>query len=347
MNARTFLVALAASVALLANASAVDRIKTAEKGTVSGAIQSIGPQEVEIRMGGNKTEKIPANQIVSITFDGEETKLSQGRNAALNGRYEDALTFLKEAEGPTKAKGNEHMTLDLQYFTAFCTAQLALGGSEDVPKAGKLMRDFVNSAPESYHIYRAHELLGDLYLAVGQYEAASKSYDAVAAAPWTDYKMRAHVAKGRALQANEDYSGAQKEYQAAIALAKEGEGDAQVEAQRLAAVLGTAECMAESNEFDKAIEVVEGVIKSADPENAVLHARAYNTLGACYRKGNRPKDALLAFLHVDLLYYAHAESHARALKNLAELWTQVDKPERAIQAQQLLKDRYANSRWAQ
>lgn len=345
MNTRTFLVALAVSLAPLANASAVDRIKTAEKGTVSGVIQTIGPVEVEIRMGAGKTEKIPVNQIASITFDGEDTKLTQARNAALNGRYEDALSLLKEAE--EAAKDNDHMMLDVQYFTAYCTAQLALGGSEDVRTAGKLMRDFVNSAPQSYHIHRANELLGDLYLAVGQYDAASKSYDAVAAAPWTDYKMRAHVAKGRAHQANEDYSGAQSEYEAAIALAKDGEGDSQVEAQRLAAVLGTAECMAESNQFDKAIEVVEGVIQNADPENTVLNARAYNTLGTCYRKANRPKDALLAFLHVDLLYYPHAESHARALKNLAELWTEIDKPDRAIQAQQLLKDRYANSRWAQ
>ena len=77
-----------------------------------------------------------------------------------------------------------------------------------------------------------------------------------------------------------------------------------------------------------------------------MQAQAYNTLGTALRKAGKPQDALLAFLHVDVLYFASAEDHAEALANLAQLWNEVQKPERAAQALQTLKTRYKNSRWA-
>ena len=78
----------------------------------------------------------------------------------------------------------------------------------------------------------------------------------------------------------------------------------------------------------------------------MLGARAYNALGTALRKAGKPYDALLAFLHVDILYFASPEDHAEALANLAALWHEVHKTDRAIQAQETLRKRYKNSRWA-
>ena len=41
-----------------------------------------------------------------------------------------------------------------------------------------------------------------------------------------------------------------------------------------------------------------------------------------------------------------AQAHAEALWNLAKLWNDIGKAERAVQATQLLKDRYPSSPWA-
>ena len=55
------------------------------------------------------------------------------------------------------------------------------------------------------------------------------------------------------------------------------------------------------------------MIQAAPAEDVPAQAAAYNTLGDCLRAANRPKDALLAYLHTDLLYSKDKEEHPRAL----------------------------------
>ena len=92
--------------------------------------------------------------------------------------------------------------------------------------------------------------------------------------------------------------------------------------------------------------MVEQVIKDADPEQKELHARAYNALGSCYQRAGQAKDALLAYLHVDVLYSSVPDAHAEALANLATLWRSIGQESRAREARQVLEQRYANSKWA-
>ena len=76
-------------------------------------------------------------------------------------------------------------------------------------------------------------------------------------------------------------------------------------------------------------------------QNAVV-----DHLRRCHVASNKPKDALLAFLHVDVLYNTVPASHAEALAKLVPLWEAIGKPGRAREARQLLRERYPNSRWA-
>ena len=69
-------------------------------------------------------------------------------------------------------------------------------------------------------------------------------------------------------------------------------------------------------------------------------------LGTAQRQAGRVKEALLAFLHVDILYPGVPDAHAEALANLAELWDQVHKGERANRARQTLQEQYKDSPWA-
>jgi TolA-binding protein len=95
-----------------------------------------------------------------------------------------------------------------------------------------------------------------------------------------------------------------------------------------------------------AIKMVEDVLRDADPENATVMARAYNVIGEAYQQNGRNKEAILAYLHVDLLYPSVADAHAEALAHLAELWEKEHKAERAAEARRTLEERYGESPWA-
>ena len=114
----------------------------------------------------------------------------------------------------------------------------------------------------------------------------------------------------------------------------------------MTATLGKAGALVALKKLDEAIKTVDGFLEKADPEDASLMARAYNILGTAQRRAGRTKEALLAFLHVDVLYAAVHDAHAEALANLADLWDQVHKTERANRARKTLIEQYPESPWA-
>ena len=116
--------------------------------------------------------------------------------------------------------------------------------------------------------------------------------------------------------------------------------------QRLAASLGKAVSQAATGDGEKAIAVINQVISAADPEDARLHAQAYNALGDCYQNNGNEKGALYAFLYIDLIYNKEPELHAKALHELAQLWQMQGHPARTRQAQKKLDKQYPGSRWA-
>ena len=111
--------------------------------------------------------------------------------------------------------------------------------------------------------------------------------------------MRAAVAVGRTLQAQNKHAEAIKQFDAVLATTDDS---ADAKNQKLSATLGKAVSLAETGNVDEAVGTIEKMIQDADPEDKELHARAYNALGNCYEKAGQTKDALLAFLHVDVLY---------------------------------------------
>ncbi len=76
-----------------------------------------------------------------------------------------------------------------------------------------------------------------------------------------------------------------------------------------AAMLAKAESLAAKKQYKEAETLLHEVIQGNPPEDAAAQAPAYNTLGDCLRAANRPKDALFAYLHTDLLYSKDKEEH--------------------------------------
>jgi tetratricopeptide (TPR) repeat protein len=177
----------------------------------------------------------------------------------------------------------------------------------------------------------------------GAHDKAEKQYAELAKAPWADYKMRAAVAIGRTLQAQAKHAEAISQFDAALAMPDEG---ADAKTQKLAATLAKAVSQAETGGVEQAVGTIEKVIQDTDAQQTQLHARAYNALGSCYEKAGQKKDALLAFLHVDVLYNTVPEAHAEALSHLVPLWKAIGQEERSREARAALQQQYAGSRWA-
>jgi tetratricopeptide (TPR) repeat protein len=327
--------------------AADDSLVTVEKKTIKGAIKSMSKTEVTIEKAGGDSVTFKVPEIETLRFAEEKPYLNAARTQINKGEYEKALAQLEKSKDDKVDR--DLIKQEVQYLRALCNARLALGGESDVREAGTEMRAFVKSCPDSYHLLAASELLGDLLVAAEKYKEAIEVYKVLADSPFEEYKMRAEIVTGRALMTEKKFDEALKAFDAAFELASRASGAA-AELQRQAATLGKAACLAETGKPDDAIQLIDGangVIAKLPAEEEELHARAYVTLGNCWRKKpGHIKDAILAYLHVDLLYSAQTQCHAEALWNLSTLFPEDGAPERAAEKAQTLKDRYPNSPWA-
>jgi len=287
--------------------------------------------------------QIEVSEIVRITFKDEPTELNAGRNQVIQKNYNQALTDLKKLDGQKIERA--YVRQDVEFYKALCLCRLALSEGGDKKAAAEAMRAFVSKAPKSYHFYEAAELLGDVAMASGNYADAAKYYGPVglAAAPWADYQMRANNASGRALVGEKQFDQALEKFKA---VASSELATPEAVRQKNLAHVGRAVCLAETGKVEEAMTLLQDLINKNDPQDVVLFARLYNAQGRCYLKQNKPKDAVMAYLHTDVLFYADADAHAEALFHLSKLWGNINKSDRAVAARNTLRERYAGSVWA-
>jgi tetratricopeptide (TPR) repeat protein len=327
-------------------AAAIDTIKTnGTPGSLSGRVVGMDSVSVELEQGAAATIKeVPVNQIETIHYEGEPRDLRIAKEHLLAGRYAEALAGLERIK---EESSRPEIQQDIEFYKALCAAKLALGGSRKIADAGRMMKAFADANPKSYHYFEAAEIVGDLLVAIRQYAVATEYYARLQKAPWPDYKMRAGVAVGRALFEQDKTVEALAAFDKALATQAEGNS---AQRQRMAASVGKAAVLVALKRADDAVKLIEEIIKQTDtdanPDEVPLVARAYNVLGTAQRQAGRVKEALLAFLHVDILYSGVPDAHAEALANLAELWEQVHKTERAQRARQTLQEQYKDSPWA-
>lgn len=317
-----------------------DRIRLV-KGSETGEVTNMTPLEVTYERSFSGKQTAAVNQIKSIIFSEEPAELAQARVHAGNGAYSKALQLLEKVDlGQVR---REFIKQDIEFYQAYCAGKLALAGEGQIADAGRLINLFVRNYPNNYHFLEASELMGDMLMASGRYESAEKQYAELAKAPWPEYKMRAEVSLGRTLQAQNKHAEAIQKFDAA--LSQSGDG-ADSQNQKLSATLGKAISLAETGKVNDAVGSIQKVIQDADPQQKELHARAYNALGNCYEKAKQNKEALFAFLHVDVVYSNVPEAHAEALSHLVSLWKAVGQDERSREAREMLLQKYANSKWA-
>lgn len=343
----TFCFGLLASLLFVADAAAIDSvIKIGKQPRVAGTVKAVTANDVTVDAQG-KAEKIPVTDIEAIEYEGEPSELKLARSALKAGGDQNAVVQLEKIKQETVTR--KEIKQDLAFYHAQAQARMALRGAGDVKKAGTAMYQFASANTDSYHYLQAQEILGELLVADGNLTAALDAYSKLDAAPYDEYKMRAGTARGRALMSQQKYPEALAEFEKVLALpfnpmTQKGTPS---ESQRFAAILGKAQCQANTGGYDDAIKELEGtIIPNLNPEEALLQAQAYNTLGNCYnQKPDGKKPALLAFLHVDVLYNTIPNAHAEALWNLSNVWVDLGKNERGQEALNRLNRLYPGSPW--
>ncbi len=291
-----------------------------------------------------KTQKLPVTDVERIISSAAPSGLRQAHEALSDGQYANALETLKRIK--TTQLRSAFAQEDFSFQMAYCRAMLGEETDGGIAAAAKGMLDFLKRFPQSYHFYRGVETLGDLAMRLGSYDKAATYYRQLGRSPSKAYQLRAAVLEANALQAQgpEKCREALKRYDVVV---KSSASGTNAERQRQLALAGKAACEAELGQTDSAVKTAEKVIRDNDPSDVELFAKAYNALGAGFRKSNQPQDAVLAYLHVDLLCHRARDAHAEALYYLSKLWPTLGKPDRATEARNRLTSLYAGTTWAQ
>jgi len=324
------------------NAQTVDQVFGAGGLPTRGVIGAISADLVVIK-SNNVDRKFPVNEILKVTFADDPTDLRTARDRIREGQIEEAARLLSQID-VTKV-GRNVVKQDVVYYSAYCQAKQALNSAKDSDKVAaeaKLRAFFTDvEGTKSYHSYEGMKLLGDLATSMGNFSKAAGYYKKFGESPWGKSEGDLLVA-GSMLKANE--------YTDALAKFKEVlgnlDGGPESETRRLESLVGVAYCNAMTGKHAQAVKELEDIIQKNDPSNTILFARAYNALGAAHVAGNAPKDAVIAYLFTDLLFYGDSDAHAEALYHLTSLWSKVNKPTRARTAREKLLGRYGGSPWA-
>ncbi|WP_298869254.1 tetratricopeptide repeat protein [uncultured Gimesia sp.] len=303
-----------------------------------GDIKGYSKTELTLQRG-TKSVKIPANEVQRIRWDGEPPQLNIARNQEANGNYAAALEEYKKAQ----AKGSANLKKDLQFMIARATSKSALSNPAALDGGIKMLDTFVKANGDHYRYYSAMKLLGKAHLAKKDYTAANTAFGAVERSPWKDYQMDAKNMKARVMLAQGNIKGALAAFNAVAKMDAKTEPE---QASKRAAQLGSAVCLEKDGKQKEAIKILDEIIKTTSSQQSPLLAEAYLRKGDCFRELGESKEALIAYLHIDVLFSKEPAIHAQALFHLSTLWGKVQKPERGVEARAILQQQYPNSEWS-
>ena len=304
-------------------------------GRVRGTIQAETPAVVKIQPNSGAGQEIPVDQIDSISYEGQPATFLLAQASEANGALAEAIDRYKKAA--TEGSAKPLVVQAAQFGGARCLAQLAMAAPNRADEAIKGLDSFLKANPKGRHQGEGLELIARLALQKGDTARADSALNELAAIPWA--ADRAAVMKTRVMAKKGQSDEAVKALDALIAAAPKGSPKA-VEAQ-----LARAESLVSLKKFADAEQSVRQVIKDLPTESADLQAQAANTLGDCLRAASKPKDALKAYLRTDILFDKNKEEHARALSQIAQVWRELKRDDRADEAMDRLKQQYPQSPW--
>ena len=308
--------------------------KQAIGGRVKGQVQSESPSEVVVLLGATSTS-VPTDQIQSIRYEGQSANFQLAEARESSGQLSEAAELFRKAAA--ESAGKPYLLQAALIREAEVLVELAMVEPDRAKDAKDKLTRFLQTYPTSRHLAAAHAAQARLQLHAGDFTAALATIAELAKLPRGAERAAVLRTKILAKQGKHDEAIAQ--------LDKLIAGYPKNSPQQRAALFGKAENLAGKKQFHEAESLLREVIQSNPPEDAPAQAAAYNALGDCLRAANRPKDALFAYLHTDLLYSKDKEEHPRALHQIVEIYRQLKQDGRADDVALRLKQEYPRSPW--
>lgn len=326
-----------------ATSFAVDIVaRRSDNVTLRGEITKMDNTTVVIKRTNGEEETVSVADLKSVQFEGEPGTLNQARSNERSGALDAALSKLMDIQknfdsssGPTKT--------ELAFLIARVTGKQALTDPAKVPLAIEALEKFRTANRANFRYLEATLLQASIHAANNQAAEGKALLTEVQASPVKGFQLQAGVELGRLLLTGGDPSGA---LQAFNDVASKTSGDPTSLAALYEAMLGRALCQKQQGQLDEAIGTLDEVISKASESETETLAEAWVRKGDCYRQKNQTKDALMAYLHVDVLYPGEPAQHAEALSRLSQLWGPSGHEDRAVEAATRLTERYPNSQWA-
>lgn len=299
-----------------------------------GTINAETPREVRIQVN-NRPETVPLDEIAEITYAGTPPAFLEAKVREKAGDFEAALGSYEKAAAAAGLK--PFVAQQVRYSYAAALAASIAEDESRTDKAVKALQDFVKTYPNGRHTAPAYETL--LNLARGSSDTAriEAVLDELAKIPGE--QARASVLKADTLV---DQGKADEAVRAIDAV------NSQIPEKSSLARLAESvriKALVTQKKLDEAESRARQLIDAADPADTEALAHAYNALGDCLRAAGKPKDALIAYLHNDILFDSVSNEHARALAAITQLWRTLEKPDRAEQTLSKLATAYPRSPW--
>ncbi len=296
---------------------------------IKGPITSESP--IEVKIG---TQTVPVEQIDSLEYEPTPPKYLLAKNAEGAGNLTKAADLYGEA-ATEAGPGKPLVTRASLFQRARVVAAIAQADKSKGDEAVRLLEGFIRGNPQSRQLAPALETLARLDMSRGQLDRAEKSLTDLAKVPWAEPKARVMQARLLVQRGQADQAVARLD----DLLSKTSGGPE----RKRDALLAKAEALGAQKKFDEAMKIAQEIIRNAGPEDAETQAAAHNTLGEVLKLAGKTKDALIEFLHTDILYSRDREQHPRALAQIVDLCRELKLDEQAKEAADRLKAEYPSN----
>jgi len=328
---------------------AADRLVT-RSGSTLGEVVEITPGAIEFRPLGasGRPDRVSVDEIVSLTFADEPGRVAEARQLLKEGDLPAAAAVIDEVTPAQLETASAAVRAEHAFIKAAAAGRQAVARGDNLAAGIAAVEQFLERFSRTIHRYEMLELAGDLELAAGRPDAAIARYRELESGP-PSLAIRAARRQAEALLAAGRAEAAMPVLAAAVMLPA---ADPASQRERFAAQLGQADCLIAVDRPAEAVPAIRELLAAAevptvdDRQLRRQLSRAYALLGRAALAEGREQDALIAYLTVDLVHAADAESHAESLFRLVELWTRGRYPKRAAEARRQLEVAYPQSSWA-
>lgn len=298
--------------------------------------------EVDRDGDGKADEPIPADTVAEVSFEDEPQAFRAAKVALKYGRMEDAAeNFAKALEDKTARAF--WLQPHANYHLGECRRALAEADKALYPEARAAYEAALTASPDGRLAPFAVERTGLCLLAEGKSDEAVQRFRKLADGAYGKaFELRGKLRLAQATGQANQHEEALKTVEEVVARATaEGRKELLGEAR-----LVRPELLIGAKRYAEAREQFLKVASEATEQDVNTKARAYNGVGDCLLAEGQPRDALLAYLRVRVLYFKSDSEYPRALFGAARCFTLLKEPARAKEIVDLLARDYATTAWA-